>query len=1019
MVKEVRSLRLFVIAPDDVSREREQLLHVVGMVNRALSDRGVRIEPWHWRADLGPGLHAEGVRGLLSEELGEADIVVVVLWNAPGEAGDDVAETVTKIVARWRSSGSPVVLPFRCLRSATLGRAAKRAALVVDDIEEALAAEGLLKTFVESKDFENALFAALHSEAEKHATRSAEVATPHAAPDDVRLHVERIVSKHGAIDLTGLLVADRATPSIPLRDVYVDISMVRPPGSSVLTPEEEAERRAGAESLIALTEEALGTKIVRPSLDDTFGPLLDAIKQGIEATADVLVENESLGQQDWAIAMRPTALRNAKRLVDHQPRSVREVQELLDTFALDWVVQAFRHLLIEGDPGAGKTTALEYIAVRLAEAHLDPENSVSAQAMGFEPPFPLPVFTRLERFAAECDTRGSATGAELERFLCREHGEWLRRILEQGEAVVLLDGLDEIASETRRQWIAEVIRDFISARGENRFVVTTRPSGLSEEVHRKLIELGRLGHFRISPLMATEVRRFVRAWYRTLVQDQVLADTKAADLTQRIEENDRVSPLVTTPVLLTAVAIVHLNSGSLPERRAVLYEQCVHALAGRLDDRRGVEIGLEHDRRIRIFSQLAFEMHSKGEHRLERSVLLEWVREQLEAQEGRPPSETRVREVTTRLVERSGLLVHDGEVCYRFRHLTFQEFLAARWLATQAEDADAALAEHIGDREWGEVNVLLLGFLGRDGPAPAIRCLSRLVDHIEGLADIESRHPVAAILGRALVDLASYPEGERYRLVADRMTSHWIELLGVVDDQVSRNDRIAAGDAMGIFGDPRLSDAQRWVDVLGTDGSTEGFRVHRWPITVGEYSAFIDGGGYDQDELWDVDGWAWRQTDDIRAPWAWSKQRRFQNHGVVGVSWWEASAYARWFAAGGECGPALTRLPSLVELKLIRSQIQREAPARNVLEWLERLWTRPVDGAVGIDPNLNALYAGIWRTMGLFEWLIDSAEWMVSPGKYEAARHCVSGLTTFRSDVVALASTRDYRLGFRIVQPLQ
>jgi ergothioneine biosynthesis protein EgtB len=81
------------------------------------------------------------------------------------------------------------------------------------------------------------------------------------------------------------------------------------------------------------------------------------------------------------------------------------------------------------------------------------------------------------------------------------------------------------------------------------------------------------------------------------------------------------------------------------------------------------------------------------------------------------------------------------------------------------------------------------------------------------------------------------------------------------------------------------------------------------PVTCGDWTAFIDDGGYDRPELWLSDGWATVQELQWEAPLYWRRDdhddpwRRFTLHGsgpvdatepVCHVSYYEADAFARW-----------------------------------------------------------------------------------------------------------------------------
>jgi iron(II)-dependent oxidoreductase len=111
--------------------------------------------------------------------------------------------------------------------------------------------------------------------------------------------------------------------------------------------------------------------------------------------------------------------------------------------------------------------------------------------------------------------------------------------------------------------------------------------------------------------------------------------------------------------------------------------------------------------------------------------------------------------------------------------------------------------------------------------------------------------------------------------------------------------------------------------VLGVDGTDEpwsldnerpahvvdlpAFRIGRFPVTNGEWQAFIDAGGYDEPGWWSPRGWDHRVAAGLERPLFWSadgSRRRFgiaeeipPDEPVQHVCFFEAEAYAAW--AGG------------------------------------------------------------------------------------------------------------------------
>ncbi|MFN2616822.1 MAG: ergothioneine biosynthesis protein EgtB [Thermoleophilaceae bacterium] len=127
-------------------------------------------------------------------------------------------------------------------------------------------------------------------------------------------------------------------------------------------------------------------------------------------------------------------------------------------------------------------------------------------------------------------------------------------------------------------------------------------------------------------------------------------------------------------------------------------------------------------------------------------------------------------------------------------------------------------------------------------------------------------------------------------------------------DRVERTDGptlpVEAGPfVMGDAGHGFAYDNERPARELYLDA----FEIGSRPVTNGDFTAFVEDGGYERPELWSESGWAVRQAEGWQRPLYWSgdgRVRRFERTGplepdlpVMHVSWYEADAFARWRGA--------------------------------------------------------------------------------------------------------------------------
>ncbi|HQC94566.1 MAG TPA: ergothioneine biosynthesis protein EgtB [Aquabacterium sp.] len=150
------------------------------------------------------------------------------------------------------------------------------------------------------------------------------------------------------------------------------------------------------------------------------------------------------------------------------------------------------------------------------------------------------------------------------------------------------------------------------------------------------------------------------------------------------------------------------------------------------------------------------------------------------------------------------------------------------------------------------------------------------------------------------------------------------------------------------------------------------YALARRPVSQGDWAAFIADGGYTDARWWMAAGWDWVRSQQITAPAYWREgDGRWQVFGLHGlqplrtdapvshVSWYEADAYARWYAAQHPDAPP-TRLPTETEWEAAAHPLAEVALAHGNFLESDALQPMPTSADAAGD-TLQQLLGDVWE----------------------------------------------------------
>ena len=561
---------------------------------------------------------------------------------------------------------------------------------------------------------------------------------------------------------------------------------------------------------------------------------------------------------------------------------MRDLREVLEK------AKDHRALVLIGAPGSGKSTLLR----RLQLDHSQDRLEDGGEQISF--------FVALNEHKGQEAPRKWLEDEWKKRYPAMPK---LEKLLAQGQMLLLLEAPNEM--QPRQGSYADLIaewKDFVgqSAREGNRLIFSCRSRDIgaaqlgSKDLPVPLID--------VQPMNADQMQDFLQA-YAPEHHERIWAELKGS----------KQFDLFQTPYFLKLLCEQVGPTGDLPKGRASLFTGFVRRVLDREKDGERFWPGAlltERDRQkmasgrdwrdefdlptngklIPKLSQLAFDMQKKGSE-----VSLDYD------EACRLLSDEHSEQILPEQILKAGVeanLLDEARDSIKFFHQSLQEYFAARLLAAQPNPALVRV-------EWAADKVPepladTLAKLGDGEPLPPLKqrgweettltAAAMAKDQAEFIRALMPENLALAARCAASPEVSIEPELKRE--IQDALIAR------TKDVTADLRARIAAGEALGLIGDPRFElrsgDFGKYlmpplVTIPGgkyTIGDNKGeddekpagtvelaeFQIGQFPVTNAEYKLFIEAGGYEDERWWDTpESLAWlsgeASSEERRRAW--------------------------------------------------------------------------------------------------------------------------------------------------------